>query len=198
MRMIQVMSVVSAYLKPIRDISEAEVLLNVPSIRQSTEYSCGAATFESIMAFYGNDLSEENVMDILKTTEGGTSPESFLKGAKKFGLKSKMEKGMSMEEIRDYLDKKIPVILAIQAWNEKKVDYAKDWGDGHYVAAIGYDKDGFYFMDPSQLGYSYLETEELDSRWHDISKEKEIFTHLGIVIYGKSPEFDIDKIRKIK
>jgi len=197
--MIKPFTIVLAHLnRPIRDISQADVLLNVPSIRQSTEYSCGAATFSSILAFYGHDLSEKEVMNLIGTTSGGTNPESFLSGSKKFGLKSELIEGMTEKGIRNYLDKGIPVILSIQAWGDKK-DYTVDWNDGHYVVAIGYDKNGFYFMDPSQLGYSYLETNDLNDRWHDIRRDnKKKYIHLGIIIYGKEHEFNIDEIRSIK
>jgi hypothetical protein len=197
------MSVVSSYLiqsvqESIRDISQADVLLNVPTIRQSTDYSCGAATFSSILAFYGHDLPEKEVIDLMGTTKEGTNPESFLSGAKKFKLKSELREGMTIKNLRECLDERIPVILCIQAWGNKK-DYNKEWEDGHYVAAIGYDLKGFYFMDPSQIGYSYLETGDLEDRWHDIRKDKKkTYTHLGIIIYGKEPKFNMDKIRPIQ
>jgi hypothetical protein len=36
----------------------------------------------------------------------------------------------------------------IQAWAESPVPYSRDGEDGHYVVAIGYDRDSVYFVDP--------------------------------------------------
>jgi len=66
---------------------------------------------------------------------------------------------MTLNDIRNFIDNGIPVIVLIQAWAESLVDYSQDWEDGHYAVAIGYDRDTIYFMDPSTLGnYTYFRT----------------------------------------
>ena len=39
---------------------------------------------------------------------------------------------------------------------------------GHWVVAIGYNKDNIFFMDPSTSGnYTYIPKDKLVARWHD-------------------------------
>ena len=95
---------------------------------------------------------------------------------------------MDIGQVKNYIDKKFPVILLIQAWPDKKVkDWKNDWIDGHYVVAIGYDKNKIYFEDPSSSLRTYLYYKELEERWHDIDlkKNKKKYNHLGIVVMGK-------------
>jgi predicted double-glycine peptidase len=183
--------------KPVRKIKDADIFLEVPIVRQSTDYSCGAACFLSILGYYGYDPYEKQLIKALETTLGGTDPDSFKKAAKKFELKIDIKEDMTIDQIKNNLKKKIPVILDIQAWGEKK-DYSKAWKDGHYVVAVGYDKKGFYLMDPSQMGYSYLLEKDLEDRWHDveIDSDKKFFK-LGIMIYGKAPKFHYDRVKPI-
>lgn len=206
--MISHRSVVSSYLcrlseapeindtKAVRKIEDADVFLEVPLVRQSTDYSCGAASFLSILGYYGYDPYEKQIMKTMGTTLGGTHPSGFEKAAKKFQLKSKLKENMSFDDVRESIKEKIPVIMAIQAWGDKE-NYSKEWKDGHYVVAVGFDKDGFFLMDPSQMGYSYISEKQLEERWHDVDQNKTAVVRLGIMIYGKEPRFDYDRVRPI-
>jgi ABC-type bacteriocin/lantibiotic exporter with double-glycine peptidase domain len=183
--------------KPIRILDQADMLLEVPITRQSNTCTCGPASLLSVLGYYGYNPREKEVVDALGTTLEGDEPDDFMKGAQRFGLKCKFQPDMTFEDLKKYLDKKTPVILSLQAWGEKK-DYTDDWKDGHYNVAIGYDKKGFYLMDPSQLGYSYSSLKDLDSRWHDTDGHRNKVYHLGIIIYGKSPKFDYEKVKSIE
>lgn len=206
--MIKSSSVVQSFLKKsetiqinhnraVRKIKDADVFLEIPLIRQSTDYSCGAASFLSILGYYGYDPHEKQIMKIMNTTLGGTDPQNFEKAATKFGLKTKIKDNMTFDEIRDNIKNKKPVVIAIQAWGNKK-DYSKEWDEGHYVVVIGYDKKGFYLMDPSQMGYSYISERDLQNRWHDTMKKSDkSFINLGIIIYGKKPKFHFDAVHSI-
>ena len=78
--------------------------------------------------------------------------------------------------------------------DDKNPDYHTD-DNGHYVVAIGYDTDNFYFMDPSanyegavaNPRYGCLTKAELELRWHEneakTGKPPERYSHLGIVVY---------------
>jgi len=168
----------------------------IPQVRQTTDYTCGPACASAIMAYYGKDIVETEIAEDAKTTKSdGTMPEQLVKIFTKNDLNAKIEI-LTTEKLRSYIDKQIPVIVDIQAWGDKK-DYSKDYSSGHYVVAIGYDENGFFFMDPSQFPYGYLEENELESRWHDKSKKRKD-QNLGIPVSGKKPEFSIEKTKKIK
>jgi len=183
-------------IRPVRKLDDADVFLDVPSLRQYSDYDCGATCFLSVLGYYGYDLYEEKVMKIMEVKHNGVDPIGFERAAEKFNLKCKMTEKMTCEDVRDSIKEKIPVILSLQAWGEKK-DYTDNWKDGHYVVAVGYDKRGFFLMDPSQIGYSYISDPDLMERWHEKDTNK-ISIRLGIMIYGKKPKFDYDQVKPIR
>lgn len=118
--------------------------------------------------------------------EWGTTVERIIQVAKDHGFNAKAQK-MSIRTLKKYLDKKIPVILPLQAWREhNKVDWGQDWESGHFVVAIGYTKDRIYFEDPSSISRTYLKWEELPQRWHDIDENGKIYRNFGLVITPKT------------
>ncbi|MBU2236000.1 C39 family peptidase, partial [Patescibacteria group bacterium] len=97
-------------------------------------------------------------------------------------------------DIKKFINKKIPVILLVQAWtNIKNVNWEKDWIDGHYVVAIGYDKNKIYFEDPSSISRTHLTYNELIKRWHDTDCDGKKYVNYGIAVYGKKPVYDLSK-----
>src|SRR3989338_4435827 len=142
-------------------------ILDFPILRQTYDYDCGAKATEAVLGYYGLDIREEKIIKIAKTTKEGTPINGIKKVAKKYNLKCKA-KEMNIEEIKDCINKNIPVILLLQAWTEKKKpNWKEDWVDGHYVVVIGYDKKKMYFEDPSSILRTYLNLKELKDRWHD-------------------------------
>jgi predicted double-glycine peptidase len=107
---------------------------------------------------------------------------------------------MRLDDLRDFIDKGEPVIVLIQAWAESPVDYSRDWEDGHYVVAIGYDRDNVYFMDPSTLGnYTYLPNREFFDRWHDEDAGVQL-NHFGMIITMEERErfYEPDRLHRIR
>jgi len=179
-----------------KSISHASKFFYVPQIKQNTDYTCSAASVASIMAYYGFDVVESEIAKEMNSTKkDGAAPQDIIDYFNKNKLKAQKQT-LTPETLRNYLDKDIPVIIELQAWGDKN-DYSKDFTNGHYVVAIGYDNNGFFFMDPSQFGYGYLDTDDLQSRWHDENKGK-IDKNLGIPVIGKKPEFKITDVKKIK
>jgi len=170
-------------------------ILKFPNLRQTYEYDCGAQAMQSVLAYYGMDVREGIIMQIAETTRGGTKISGLTKVARKYGLKTRVAK-LTVEKVKRYIDRKIPVILFMQAWpnNGKKiVNWLHEWDSGHYVVAIGYDKDRIYFEDPASFNIAYLTYDELKTRWHDVENGKK-YEHYGLVVYGKESAFDPEKI----
>jgi len=179
-----------------KSLINAAKFFYVPHVRQNTNYTCGAASISSILAYYGIDVRESEIAEQTDADpEEGIAPEQLSDYLKKQNLKAPIEK-MDVKELKEYISKDIPVIIELQAWGKVK-DYADDFKNGHYVVCIGYDEDGFYFMDPAQWGYSYLVSSDLESRWHDIDNGK-VNKNLGIPVYGKKPEFKLTETNEIK
>lgn len=170
-------------------------MLQFPAFRQTYNYDCGALALEAILAFYGFDLKEGDVMQKAGTTKNGTPINGIKKAAKAYGLKVKSKK-MTVDEVKKYIDKNIPVLIPLQAWTNKPThpNWEEDWIDGHYVVAIGYDNKKFYFEDPSSNIRDFLTYDEFEKRWHDIGSDKTIYDCLGIIIYGKRRLYNPKKI----
>ena len=168
-------------------------LLNFPELRQTYEYDCGSKALQAVLEYYGIDVSEGSIMRVAGTSrKSGTPIKGILKVLKKYNLKLK-EGQLTITQIKKYLNKKIPVILLLQAWTgKKKINWEKDWSDGHYVVAIGYNKNKFYFADPRSVLRTYLTYKELNKRWHD-KESGETYIHYGISVFGKKPKFNPKK-----
>lgn len=165
-------------------------ILKFPLIRQTFAYDCGAKALESILVYFGYGVRGEAVMKAVETSKkAGTPPENIIRAVKKYGLQSTAKK-MTINDLKKYIDKNIPVIIVMQAWSKKKTDWKSDWKDGHYVVTIGYDKNKIYFADPSSTNIAYLTYSELMERWHDISTSGKKYINYGIAIYGKKPKYN--------
>ena len=164
-------------------------ILKMPRLRQTFNYDCGAITIQSVLAYYGIEIREDSIMKMARTKKSGTKIKNIIEVAEKHGLKC-ISKEMTINEVKEFIKKGIPVILALQAWTEdKKVNWEKKWKDGHYVVAIGYKKDTILFNDPSSFNITYLKYDELEKRWHDMDVNGKKYYNYGIAIYGKKPKY---------
>lgn len=170
-----------------------KTLLKFPEFRQAYDWDCGAAAIQSILAYYGIDEREGKIIKLAGTNQKTGTPTSGLKlVVKKYGLDCKAGK-MTIEGIKKYLDKKIPVIVLLQAWTKKKdVDWKNEWGEGHYVVVIGYDAKKLYFADSADIKRTFLDYEEFANRWHDRLADKK-YINWGMTVFGKKAKFDLSK-----
>jgi ABC-type bacteriocin/lantibiotic exporter with double-glycine peptidase domain len=160
---------------------------NFPESRQCSDYDCGANAIGSVLAYYGIDLNESDIIKIAGTTKKAGTPISGMKKLfRKFKLKYKEGK-MDINSLKQHIKKKVPVIIALQAWEDKKIKNWKNvWAFGHYAIPVGYDKKRIYFEDPASIFRAYISFEELEEKWHDEDyKTKKKYVHWGIAVFGK-------------
>jgi predicted double-glycine peptidase len=173
------------------------VLLSVPEVRQHTDYSCGAAALQAVLAYYGIDVREDTLMQKLGTNEiDGTKYWEIVRVAREYGLTATTVLHMSRDEMISKINRGIPVLIAIQAWiQEGDPRNLADWkarkDDGHYVIAIGYDDRNIYFEDPAMFGIGYIAFDELEARWHDFDQNGNRLDHFAITFEG-----DRDVVKK--
>lgn len=162
-------------------------LVRVPLCRQSTDYTCGVTALQSVLGFYGDEFRESVLIEALKANaKDGTEFKNMVSFAKARSYLVKTKFDCSLASLKKFIDRKIPVICLIQAWPDKKVNFADDWDDGHYVVAVGYDKDNVYFMDPSTLGhYTFIPVKEFLQRWHDTDNRRQ-YRHFVLVLRKKN------------
>lgn len=168
-------------------------LLDFPGLKQTYEYDCGVKALQAILTYYGIETSEELLMKYAKTNKKvGTSINGILQVLKKYNLQFD-SRIMTLKNLKDYIKKKIPVMILLQAWNSKPIKYANDYQDGHWVVAIGYNNKQIFFEDPYTFERTFLKNDELKDRWHAKENNEKIINH-GIAVYGKDPVYNSKKI----
>jgi predicted double-glycine peptidase len=113
-----------------------------PVDQQEGRGSCGPACLKIILDYYKIRTTEKELIKLLKTTpEYGTKGSAFGAAAKHFKLSAAVHDNATLKDIKKYLNKKIPVIVA--------------WFSGvdtHYSVVVGMDSENIYLQDP-ELGH---------------------------------------------
>jgi predicted double-glycine peptidase len=94
-----------------------------------------------------------------------------------------------LQEVRQFADKKHPVIVLVQAWAEKHMTL-EDWrqgnDNGHYVVIIAHSDGVIVFEDPASFRKTWMTEEEFMNRWHDIDpRTGRKVDRFGLVMLGK-------------
>lgn len=173
-----------------RKIPKGAIKVRLPAVQQRDDYSCGAATFMSIAARYGvgPDSLEQFKQKLGTNSQFGTHFSDIERFAAELGLNPRVHIGMRRRHLKRCLDKKVPVVVNLQAHSSVTSTYRDQTrnSDGHYVACVGYDADNyFYFMDPSIGGtLVFLPWKALKARWRDDQGrgKPEVYHRLGIAI----------------
>lgn len=169
----------------------------VPIVRQTFDYDCGAAALQSVLMYYGIDVREDRLMKTAGTTTRGTSVAGIVRAARTHGLRC-ASRSMTVEDVRTFLARRIPVILALQAWPERsRADWENMWDDGHYVVAVGVHGTTMMFADPSSIRPSTLTFRELEKRWHDKDSSGKKSIHWGIALSDRRPA-DLNRARRME
>ena len=169
------------------------IQLDFPGLTQSYEWDCGAKALQAVIAYFGIEIREELLIKYAKTnSKDGTSIADMTNTLKKFKLKFDA-RNMTINDLKGYIDQKMPILILLQAWSEKKIDYAKAFDHSHWVVAIGYDRNRIIFEDPHAFDRTFLENKELEERWHAEENGTKIFNY-GIAVFGKNPNYRNNKI----
>lgn len=171
-------------------------ILEVPDVRQSTAYSCGAAAVQAILSYYGIDRREADLMQKLCThPDRGTSPEAISRFLTSLGFEVEIHQESSLEDLQSELQKGRPVIVDGQAWREGaelRLPWSQVWESGHYMIAVGLDSHYLYLEDPSLLGQrGKIARSEWLERWHDYEidelGQRKDYHRCAIFVRGKQP-----------
>ncbi len=170
-----------------RPIPRGAIRIDLPNATQTTDYTCGASALQSICSYFGVGPEDEwDFVADMKMPRSGSDPIHITRAATKYGLSVREYRPMTSADLVTCIDAGRPVILMLQAWaDRRRRSYRSEWDEGHWVVAIGYDDDVFYFEDPSLHGSrGYITRAMLDERWHDIEgRAKHRTDHLGIALW---------------
>ncbi|MDD5071524.1 MAG: cysteine peptidase family C39 domain-containing protein [Patescibacteria group bacterium] len=168
-------------------------MIKLPELIQTYVWDCGPKALQAVFAYYGIHAREDDIMEMAGTTKDGTPISGMKKTVKKYGLKCQAGR-MTIEEVKNYIGRGIPVILLLQAWPMKKVeDWSRHWDDGHYAVAVGCTAEKIIFEDPWILSRSYLTHKELEKRWHDKIGNRR-FYNFGLAICGQENSRSLKKM----
>jgi predicted double-glycine peptidase len=166
-------------------------MIDLPSGRQTFDFDCGAKALQLVMAYYGVELREDELMRDLRCDTDGASVERMILVATQRGFQVCARYDSSVEEVKHLADAKTPVIVLVQAWAERYMtirDWERDNDDGHYVVVIGHSGQIIIFEDPSSFRNTWLTEEEFIARWHDIDpKTGRAINRFAMVLRGKEP-----------
>lgn len=167
------------------------MIIDLPGGRQSYDFDCGAKALQILMAYYGVDVREHDLLDELNSDNNGTRIEHMITVAEKYGFQVVAKYGTTLDEVKQFIDSGYPVIVLVQAWAERYMtleDWREDNNDGHYVIVIGHYNDIIVFEDPASFRRTWLTEEEFTSRWHDVDPTtKERVESFAMVLQGKKP-----------
>lgn len=145
---------------PERDIT---VIEGVPFVKQKDNF-CGPAAMASVMQFYGDDVSQEEVaVEIYIPKLEGALISDMENYASDRGYEVKVLNG-SMESLRFAIDKGSPVILLVDrgVWRVSVP---------HYYVAYGYiEKEKAIILHTGNEGGREIGYDELDSEWKKMNR----------------------------
>lgn len=166
--------------------SRPTITVDLPSVSQQQDYTCGAAALLAIGRYYGvGPASEREVVRDMRFGTDGSDPAHLVRALRRYRLAHIERRGMSDAELRAWLDARRPVVLMLQAWGGR-ASYRGHWADGHWVVAIGHDRRGVYLADPMIEGArGCVSWRELAERWHDVEgRARHHVERFGLVVWG--------------
>ena len=176
--------------------SPALPFAGVPDVRQSTNYTCGAAALQAVLSYWGIDEREDRLAARLHSTpDAGTHPLDILRVAREFGLTADLREGLELVDLERAVADGTTVIVDLQAWRERTdLPWSRTWDDGHYMVLLGMDAANLYFEDPSLLGVrGTIPRAEFVERWHDYEGKEPLeptdrrYVHMAVFLRGAGP-----------
>lgn len=160
------------------------LLDRVADVRQTTDYTCGPAALQAVLAYYAIDVDEMTLARAARTDPAvGAALEALARVARSYGLVAEIRERLTIEDLRREVEAGRPVIVLNQSWRtDPAVEWGDAWDDGHYLVVIGTDDRYVYVEDPSLIGArGAIPTAEFLERWHCWSDEDEKAWGQGIL-----------------
>lgn len=176
-------------------------LIQVPLLRQGTDHTCGVAAVQSILVYYGF-FTREDILEKELQAEDFASIKEITRYMSAQGFKVTQHHAMSLADLKNTIDRKLPLLVALQAWADSGTtleQYKNMWDSGHWVLVIGYDNKNIYVMDPSTAGnYAFVPTDEFMVRWHDQALGEKL-TRFGMTFEYHAPAvYNPNRITKME
>ena len=166
-------------------------MIDIPGGRQTFDFDCGAKALQLVMAYYGIDIREDELIKELEIDRYGVPMKNMISAAEKRGFQVVTKCGFTLEAVKQYVDENCPAIVLVQAWAERYItldEWKEDNDDGHYAIVVGYHGYAIVFEDPASFRKTWMTEEEFIARWHDIDpRTQEKLDQFAMVLLGKQP-----------
>lgn len=155
--------------------------LHVPLIKQH-KLTCGPTTLRMVLRYFGKNVPEATIIKhaggikkygvrTIKLSDFARS-QGFLIYCHSCNPKLAKNKARikkpTLASIRAFLDKKLPVILAV---NSSRLYDEKHTAAGHFIVITGYKNNTFYYNDPHDGKHHIIQEKRLLSAWtYEITK----------------------------
>ena len=186
-------------------------VLDLPDIRQTTDYTCGPSAAMAAARYHG--IGPENLQSWIEalgtTAELSTHPSAIVDYLRRLGLQVEERQRMTLRQLAEYIRQGRPVICPVQDYSESMSDLAR-FDYGHYVSVcgvVGQPGDRYVIaQDPSDENLKREPggdvapdlSEEIDTidapgrilvrakdwlkAWHDKDIHGRFFIHYGIAV----------------
>ena len=158
-----------------RGMERATHILNVPIIRQKTDYSCGNTVLACVLQYHRVFVSADELEQVAGTAQTGTNHQSFVDAAKHYGLSATAKSGGTLGELVACIDRGLPVIVGWWSMDKHGKHYNPSWSlekkqkldCGHYSVLHGYTPKKLLFMDPQEDPVEKMSDGAFERVWYD-------------------------------
>ena len=110
--------------------------------RQRAEYTCGPASLQIALSYFGDGFSQQDLARFTQVTkEYGTLEKDLVWAARQLGYCVRYESRTTLSRVRKSIDGCSPVIVLFKSW--KTI---------HYSVVVGYTKTHLILADPYKRG----------------------------------------------
>jgi len=148
-------------------------LLSVQSFQEILHSGmCGPASLKMVLDYWGISKTEKELAELLNTqTNLGISDSDLKRVAETLDLRVEIISLASFEDISNWLDKKVPVI--VNWFTRGRSDYSdSEVPDGHYSVVVGLDGEYIYLQDPEIGTLRKIAREDFLKVWFDFRGEQ--------------------------
>jgi ABC-type bacteriocin/lantibiotic exporter with double-glycine peptidase domain len=108
---------------------------------QTFDFDCGAKALQMVMAYYGVEVREDELIEALGTGAEGTASSDMVVVAQRHGFQVKACCGWALREVERTVNGGDPVIVLLQAWADRYMtieDWRKDymWFRNHRLPSV--------------------------------------------------------------
>ena len=148
-------------------------LLNVQPFQETLHAGmCGPASLKMVLDYWGVSKTEKELAELCQTeTTLGTNDAALKRAAEILGFEVEIKNNSSFDDIQEWLDKKVPVI--INWFSKGRDDYsASEVADGHYSVVVGLDDEHIYIQDPEIGNLRKIKKDDFLKVWFDFTEEQ--------------------------